>query len=71
MTEEQAFAAMQLFLTGHYQATKSDDIGSLLGSMALLQDMRPMDPATWQDWLNCVAAARNGEVDNSFRLSES
>ena len=54
LTEKQAFVAMIEFLDNYYQQTKSDDIGALLGSLQVLEDGKPADPAMWHDWLECV-----------------
>jgi hypothetical protein len=45
MTAEQAYAAMFFFLDRLYASTKSDDLGGLSGSMALLGGGSPADPA--------------------------
>jgi hypothetical protein len=42
------------FLDTYYQQTQSDDIGALLGSLQLLEDGKPADPAMWHDWLQCI-----------------
>jgi hypothetical protein len=42
---------MILFLETYYEQTQADDIGALLGSLQLLEDGKPADPALWQDWL--------------------
>ncbi len=49
-----AYAAMFEFLAQHYERTGSDDLGALLGSMSLLDDNSPADPALWLDWMGCV-----------------
>ena len=54
LTEKEAFLAMYSFLDEYYQITKSDDIGSLLGSMSLLQDGGTVDPAIQSSWLQAV-----------------
>lgn len=56
MTPEQAYQAMFLFLERYYEATGADDIGVLLGSMSLLEDGQPADPAMWADWCKAVEA---------------
>lgn len=57
LTNEHAFKAMVTFLEGYYERTKSDDIGSLLGDLILLDDGRTADPAAWHDWLECVRSS--------------
>jgi hypothetical protein len=51
LTPTEAFQAMILFLETYYERTQSDEIGALLGSLQLLEDGKPADPAMWQDWL--------------------
>jgi len=51
LTTAEAFQAMLLFLETYYEQTQADDIGALLGSLQLLEDGKPADPALWQDWL--------------------
>lgn len=51
LTTTEAFQAMLLFLETYYEQTQADDIGALLGSLQLLEDGKPADPALWQDWL--------------------
>ena len=45
---------MQIFLEKIYNQTSSDDIGSLLGDMILLEDNSTMDAAIWNDWIESV-----------------
>ena len=33
---------------------RSINIGALLGSLQLLEDGKPADPAMWHDWLQCI-----------------
>ena len=54
MTDKQAFEAMVNFLEHIYERTGSDDLGSLLGDLQMLEDGTTADPAAWQDWLNSV-----------------
>jgi hypothetical protein len=63
LTEQQAYLAMFRFLESIYEATRSDDIGGLLGSMSLLADGRPADSALRVDWATAVRAALDGQVD--------
>ena len=65
-----AYLAMYHFLDQYYQMTKSDDVGSLLGDMSLLQDGRPADAAYWNDWLEAVKKAEAGTVDASLKLEK-
>jgi len=54
----QAYRAMFAFLERYYERTHADEIGALLGSMALLEDGKPMDEALWRDWTGIVAEMR-------------
>ena len=55
----EAFQAMCCFLEKYYDQTSSDDIGSLLGEMELLEDQSTADPAAWEDWINCIRKTVN------------
>jgi hypothetical protein len=68
LSSQQAYLAMFAFLEAHYALSKADDIGALLGAMALLPDGRPADLALAEDWSRAVARAIAGDVDASFRL---
>ena len=54
MTHSQAFEAMKYFLEKYYENTHSDDLGSLLGDLSLLQDGMPADGAIWLEWLESI-----------------
>ena len=43
----QAYVAMYQYLKRIYDLTGSDELGGLLGSMSLLPDGQPADPAAW------------------------
>ncbi len=59
LTLQEAYAAMFRFLEAYYDRTgKPDEIGALLGGMALNEDGQPMDPAIWSDWLAAIADVR-------------
>jgi len=45
---------MIFFLEALYERTQSDEIGGLLGSLQLMDDGRPFDPAAWHDWVEAV-----------------
>jgi hypothetical protein len=53
----QAYAAMCFFLESVHQRACSDDIGGLLGSLALLRDGSPADPALSRDWQEATQKA--------------
>ena len=69
LTHAQAYLAMYSFLDAHYQRTKSDDIGALLGSMSLLPDGITADPAVADEWQVAVQAALAGAVDAALKLT--
>ena len=54
LTVQQAFQAMVNFLEGYYERTKSDDIGSLLGDLQMLNDGNTADPAAWHRWVKNI-----------------
>lgn len=57
LNEAQAYAAMARFLEAFYERGHSEDIGMLLGGLALLPDGRPADPAFEADWRAAIEAA--------------
>ncbi|MGH9473701.1 MAG: hypothetical protein ACRD1M_13290 [Terriglobales bacterium] len=57
LNEAQAYAAMVRFLESFYERGRSEDIGMLLGGLALLPDGRPADPAFEADWHAAVDIA--------------
>jgi hypothetical protein len=75
LTSRQAYLAMFEFLHRYYERCHSDEIGGLLGGLALLEDGQPADRAYASDWAAAVRvvlatetpAAGNREAD--FRLS--
>lgn len=70
LTQNQAYLAMYSFLAAHYQRSKADDIGALLGSMSMLQDGRPADPAVEDDWHAAINAALSGAVNTRLGLTK-
>ena len=68
LTEKQAYLAMYSFLDEYYQITKSDSLGSLLGSMSLLEDGDTADPAILSDWKDAVKKVLEGEVNAKLEL---
>ena len=70
LDKQVAYAAMFEFLTSYFEITKSDDIGSLLGSMAVLQDGITADPAIWSEWLQCIEKAKKREVIQSLKIKK-
>ncbi len=69
LTETQAYAAMFHFLEDFYFRTKSDDVGSLLGSMSLLPDGGTADPAVAGDWQKAVKFAADGGRAGKMELT--
>ena len=68
LTPELAYLAMYEFLVDLYQRTKSDELGSLLGSMSYLSDGETADPAIWKDWMLCVNKVLVGHGDGHLKL---
>lgn len=68
MNDKQAYAAMFHFLEQLYLRVKSEDLGGLLGGMAVLQDGSPADPATAKDWREAVEYALKGGTPGSLKL---
>ena len=54
LNELEAFKAMFSFLENYYEQTQADDIGTLLGSLTLLEDNRPIDSGMWEEWLEAI-----------------
>ena len=71
LTLKEAYAAMYAYLKMLYDMTGSDDLGGILGSMSLLDDGKPADPAVWADWVRAVRSARQGQVLMSLGLKQS
>lgn len=53
----EGYLAMFYFMSSQYHSLESEEIGALLGSMSLLDDGRPADPAVWKDWVSSVEKA--------------
>ena len=68
MTNQQAYAAMFRFLEQLYQHTKSDELGGILGSLSVLADGSPADPAVLRDWNDAVEYAMRGGKPGSLEL---
>jgi hypothetical protein len=60
LSTREAYEAMFRFLEAHYDRTGSDELGALLGGLAIDEDGEPMDPAAWTDWLAAVRIATDG-----------
>jgi hypothetical protein len=70
MTDREAYLAMFAFLQHHYELSHGHEIGALLGSLALLPDGKPADPAIAEDWAEAVALACSGRVHATFQAGE-
>lgn len=70
LTEQQAYLAMFFFLEQHWRRCSSDDIGALLGSLSLLPNGTPADPAFAGDWDAAVNSALSGKVDARMSLEK-
>jgi hypothetical protein len=66
LTEKQAYLAMHKFLDDCFQRGW-EDLGGLLGSMSLLPDGSPADPALAKGWAAAVEGAVAGEVNAQLR----
>jgi len=66
LSRMQAYQAMFKFLEAYYARGKADEIGILLGQLAIAADGKPMDPAAWNDWLKAVdqVAQRASKTDD-------
>lgn len=65
---KEAFSAMYAFLEAEYELTGSDELGSLLGSISLLNDGSTADPAAWRQWEQAVEKVLAGKVQVELRL---
>ncbi len=54
LTYLEAFKIMSCFLENYYNQTSSEDIGLLLSEIQILEDGKTVDPAMWQDWMDCI-----------------
>lgn len=54
---EEAYRAMFCFLQEYYSRTESEEIGGMLGGLAIASDGKAMDEGMWQDWNEAVATA--------------
>ena len=70
LDESTAYAAMFEFLNSYYESTKSDDIGSLLGSMSIMEDGDPVDIAFKYEWKESIEKAIKGKTDGSFSVKK-
>jgi hypothetical protein len=68
LTSDQAYIAMFTFLEKQWELSRSEELGALLGSLSLLSDGTPADPALGTDWATSVAAALKGDASAAMKL---
>ena len=66
----EAYAAMYVYLEHLYGRSSSSDLAGFLGSMALLDDGQPADPAVWPDWTRAVDEVLSGKADLRLKLTK-
>ncbi|USD23098.1 hypothetical protein MJO52_08175 [Microbulbifer variabilis] len=71
LTKEQAFLAMYAFLDEYYQATKSEDVGGLLGSISLLSDGGSADPVVQNEWEEAIQKVMDGSVNAQLSIKNT
>lgn len=54
LTKEEAYKSMVLFLEIYQGEINSEEIGELLGDMALLGDDKTAKPSVWCEWMDCI-----------------
>jgi hypothetical protein len=59
---------MFAFLKEEFRLCPSDEIGGLLGSMSLLPDGSPADPAVAKQWQKAIEAACSRQVSAALVL---
>lgn len=57
LTEQEAFLAMSLFVA-QFASTAGDDLLTLAADITIEPDGQTLDPAAWQDWIECIRAVR-------------
>lgn len=62
----EAFNCMREFLEIYYNNTKSDDVGDILSAtqLSLWEDGLTADPASWEEWLECVEKVKSDKKNN-------
>ena len=65
LTYQQAYAAMYVFLEDYYKRGNSDEIGTLLGALSLLENGEPVDSAMKNDWISAI----NKSLSDKGRIS--
>lgn len=62
LTEAETLQATAAFLELYWERGRSEEVATLLGSLATQPDGKPADPGLAQDWADCSrqAASRRG-----------
>ncbi len=68
LAQDEAYRSMYYYLEDYYKLTGSDEIGGMLGYMALLEDGSPADAAVLDDWRNAVARAKKDVESIKFKI---
>jgi len=66
----EAYLAMFEYLQRYYERGKSDEIGSMLGSLSLLRDGESVDPAAISDFLVSMDAVRRAEDEGGYDAAD-
>ena len=66
LNAKEAYSAMFYFLEDIYLRTKSDELGGILGTLAMLDDGQPADPAVWEEWEQAIEKGK--EDSNGLKL---
>jgi hypothetical protein len=59
---------MFAFLEHRHDMINSADLAGLLGSMSLLPDGNPADPAVWEDWLDAIRRVKSEGAKADLKL---
>ncbi|MBN6149244.1 hypothetical protein JR065_02725 [Xanthomonas sp. AmX2] len=68
ITVEQAYMAMFEYWLEVYKRTNSDEIGTVLSELSILEDGSSADPAAINDWLQVIDRVVKGEHDIKFKI---
>lgn len=69
LSQRQAFNAMIIFLEKYYDATKSNQVNSLLSDMDMQtwgSGDETADPALWDDWIDCIHGKQNITIQEAY-----
>jgi len=61
---------MHCFLERYYQATRSDEVGGLLGGLSLLPDGSTADSAFQTEWLESVEKVMTEEKSGGYHQAD-